>query len=157
MKYSAKRALAHVTGPTCITHAKQPVGTVLKFKEVIQGEYILDGVVIPNDVIIAVDEEGRFVRIPVIEFMHMSSKETPLYMAEADNDEVRLPHSIEILGSKDRLDFNGDIQFPNESYELYSEFMKCDGIMSHAELIAGGLKGDNEFPPLQNYIVDCYY
>lgn len=128
-------------------------GTVLNFKDIIDGEFEQNGEIVPNDSVKCVENgDGRTIKLPVREFLKMTT-EGDLFQSEDGNDNVKFPKSITIKSKADREDRDGNVVFPLFAYNKAEEFLAEGSDLEWSDLLAGDLKADHGYSPVQDYTV----
>lgn len=154
MKYSRKRVNEQTQMPS-LKYIEVPQGTKLTFEEIMDGEFEQNGRKVANDTIKATSSDGRTIKLPVREFLKMDiSGDGKHYKGETGSEEVKLPTAITIVKSEDRKDRNGNTVYPLFSYKKSDEFLAEGSTMTWDELVAGDIKEDNTFKPVQNYTIE---
>ena len=133
-----------------LKYSKLPEGTELTIRDIVANES--DGRV--EDCMICHNADGQLVRVPVREYMKMKEANgKDLFAGEEGDDEIQMPNSFVIVSSEDREDRDGNKVYPIFAYRAADDFFHSQGAMEYKELVAQGLKDDNEFEPVQNYTI----
>ena len=155
LSYSKKSANSLIAARS-LKNAKLPEGTVLTVSQIVADEkearmhYIL------------CDTKENKVRVPMKDFVNMKNSEggTSYHAGEGDDsDEIVIPASFTIVGSKDRTAADGTTVFPLGAYNKGEDFIKTlrDESVKNMEwdaLVEGGLKaGNGGFEPVQDYVI----
>ena len=155
MNYSKKRAIAQTTAPS-LKYISIENNTTLTIKDLEEKSYKGNqGEDVPNDQLICVKEDGKNIKVPMREFLKMNLKSGGNhYESQNNSDEIKLPTSFTILSGEDRKDNKERTVYPVYAYKLADDFLKEGSAVDYEELVAGGLKDDNTFAPVQNYLIE---
>ena len=132
-----------------------PVGTVLSLQDIIPGVFVDNhGKEQTNDKLLLVDQNGNVMHLSFREYNKMKTKDgEKLFSGEPDSDDIILPNKIEIISMKGREDNEQRKRFPTYAYVDAQKYIDSKGEMSYSDLIDSGLREDNPFDQLQNYVV----
>ena len=154
MNYSQERAQQQIQA-NALKSKKIPKGTKLNFKEIITGNFTDSrGNEVPNDQILAIDPDGKRIKIPVREYLKMIVEGGgEHYSGESGRDTVKFPAGIEIKSSKNRVDKDDNPIFPVHAYNLADDFLATGSEMQWADLVAGKVKDVHPFDVVQDYTI----
>lgn len=153
MKYSKKRALEQ-TNSSSLKYITLAIGETLKFVDKKEGSFPgRDGKEVANDMILSENKKGEKISVPVREYLRMTLQDgAKHYESEENDDDVKFPASITVVSSTDRLSkTDGTPVYPLFSYNEADAFLKGD--IEWNDLVASGIKADNTFKPVQDYVV----
>jgi len=138
---------------TGLKSAKLPTGTKVTIVDIQPGERDFNGRKVASDTAIGV-VNGKRIKIAVSELAKMRTKDDKeIFQSEAGAPNVIIPDAFTISSSTDRTDRDGRTVYPLQAYNLADAFVKSNGKMTWDELVAGDLRDDKKFEPVQNYVV----
>lgn len=136
---------------------KLSAGTKLEIVSIIEEEVEFGGMLEVRDKLVLEDSEGTYYILNIRDYMSMNVINSGfLVEAEVDTNNVRFPKSITIIHSED-VRINGELLYPERSYNDFEKYLKGDGIMSRGDLIESGLKPHNTFDPIQSYTISTEF
>jgi len=156
MIYSKAKANAQ-TQMASLKYVNIEEGEVLTFQDILESEYDQNGVKVPNDAVKCEDKTGKFLKLPVREFLKMDTGSDKHYKGEAGEDDIKFPTSITIKSKSDRKDRDGNVTYPLFAYNKAAEFMAEGSTLEWEDLLKGGVKADNKFSPVQDYVVTVQF
>lgn len=160
VKYSKKRIVGQSSTKSLKYMAPLAKGTVLTIIDVLTDTFMSKNAQgedqeVMNDNLLCNDENGNTIKVPVREYNKMTL-EGKAYNSESDDDDITMPNQIVISGSSDR-EYTpqgkevAEKLYPTFAYNKAQEFIDSKGGMQWDELVASGVKADNQFSPVQNY------
>lgn len=152
MKFPKERAYQAVVA-TSLKSKKLEVGTELTLLNIVQGSIKNGNRDVVNDVLIMSDNTGKRLRVPMRELVKMRTPDNKeLFSNIEGTEDVNIAERLKIVSSTDRKDQSGAVIYPLQAYKLQDDFLN-NKIQGWNNLVAGGLKDNHGFEPVQDYIV----
>ncbi len=104
-----------------------------------------------NDVLICEGPEGTL-SVPLREYFKFKFNDVTMYSKEGVAEgTIKIHTELEIEGSKDRVDNEGDVVYPSNAYNDFQKVINQEMEYDYGKLKASGFK--EGFEPVQDYIV----